>query len=76
MSVEVLITKIRQDLHELPLDDLSQDSVFKELDGWNSLHGLILMAMVSTEYGVDLTGEQIHSSKTVQDLYDIIHNKN
>lgn len=75
MSIETLIAKIQEDLHELQLDDLTSKTVFKELEGWNSLHGLILMALISTEYQIDLSGEQIGSVRTVQDLYDTINGK-
>lgn len=70
MTIEELIKKIQDELEDLPLQDLAPGSCFREIDGWSSLHGLILMALVSTEFNVDLSGRQIAAIRTVQDLYD------
>lgn len=72
MSIQVLISRIQSEIDELNLESLSPETAFLEIEGWNSLYGLILMALVSTEYNVDLTGKQIQSIRTVQDLYDVI----
>lgn len=72
MSIQALISRIQSEIDELDLESLSPETAFLEIEGWNSLYGLILMALVSTEYNVDLTGKQIQSIKTVQDLYDTI----
>lgn len=72
MSIEILIARIQSEIDDLDLESLSPGTAFLEIEGWNSLYGLILMALVSTEYHVDLTGKQIQSIRTVQDLYDII----
>lgn len=74
MSIDILIKKIQEEVDEINLDNLRPETVFVEIEGWSSLYGLILMALVSTEYGVDLSGKQVSTIRTVQDLYDIIAN--
>ncbi|MCC2636556.1 MAG: putative acyl carrier protein [Moraxellaceae bacterium] len=72
MNIEALINKIREELDDLDLAHLEPDTVLREIEGWSSLYGLILMALVSTEYNVDLSGQQIQRIRTVRDLYDAI----
>lgn len=72
MGIQDLISRIQAEIDDLNLESLSPETAFLEIEGWNSLYGLILMALVSTEYNIDLTGKQIQSIRTVQDLYDII----
>ncbi len=72
MNIEFLIRKIQEELDELDLESLAPNSVFTEIEGWNSLYGLILMALVSTEFDIELSGTQIQNIRTVQDLYNIM----
>jgi acyl carrier protein len=48
---------------------------FKDLEGWDSLTALGVMAMVDDEYGVDLTGTEIKESETIGNLFEIVKNK-
>lgn len=72
MNIEFLIKKIQEELDELDLESLAPNSVFTEIEGWNSLYGLILMALVSTEFDIELSGAQIQNLRTVEDLYNIM----
>lgn len=75
MNIDMLISKIREELDDLDLAQLSPDTPFLEIDGWSSLYGLILMALVSTEYNVELSGQQLQNIRTVRDLYNEIQKR-
>jgi acyl carrier protein len=51
------------------------DTIFRELSEWSSLTALSLIAMVDEEYSVKLTGDDIKSSKSLNDIFNIIKNK-
>lgn len=53
---------------EIDINDVSLDTRFKELDGWNSLVALSVIAMIDEEYDVQLKGNDISSSTTLNDL--------
>lgn len=74
MNIESFIKRLQEELDDLALTNLGPDSVFQEIEGWSSLYSLVLMALVSTEYNVELSGQQIRSIRTVRDLYDIVSN--
>lgn len=55
--------------------ELSMEDEFKSLDEWSSLASLSLIAMVDEEYEVTLSGNDIRSAVTVQDLFNTIKSK-
>ena len=54
---------------------ITQETVFRDLDEWNSLTALSLIAMADEEYAVKLTGDDIKSSNSLNDIFEIIKNK-
>ena len=73
------ISKFLKNFTDL-LDDtdaalITQETVFRDLDEWNSLTALSLIAMTDEEYDVKLTGDEIKSSNSLNDIFEIIKNK-
>lgn len=48
---------------------LTAETKFRDVDGWSSIVGLSIIAMADEEYGVELSGDDVRSSQTIQDLY-------
>jgi acyl carrier protein len=46
---------------------------FKNLDEWDSLVALSVIALADEEFGVTLTGDDIRNATTVTDLYTRIN---
>jgi acyl carrier protein len=70
------MTTFVQDFEEL-FDEVEQgsitkDSVFRDLDEWSSLIALTLIAMADENYEIKLTGDDIRTSNTVEDIYQKI----
>lgn len=62
----------------IELDDATQLSgatEFKELDEWSSLGALDIIAMVDDEYDVTITGKDIRSVSTIEELFNLIKDK-
>lgn len=62
----------------IELDDatqLSGSTEFKELDEWSSLGALDIIAMVDDEYDVTITGKDIRSVSTIEELFNLIKDK-
>lgn len=76
MQVDNFITNLREQ-YELLEDDvvITQDTKFKDLDDWDSLVALSVIAMADDEYEVTLTGDDIRSVSTVKELYDLVQSK-
>ena len=56
-------------LDEKPGVDVDENTVFKELPGWDSLVSLSLIVMVSNDYGKSIDGETIRRCNTIRELY-------
>lgn len=54
---------------------ITAETVFRDLDEWDSLTALSLIAMVDEEYSLKLTGDDIKNSITIKDLFDIVNLK-
>jgi acyl carrier protein len=54
---------------------INADTNFRELEDWDSLIALSLIAMADEEYNIKLTGDDIRSSKTVSDLFEKVKDK-
>ena len=70
------MTAFIQDFEEL-FDEVEQGSITKEtiirdLDEWSSLIALTLIAMADENYDIKLTGDDIRTSNTVEDIYQKI----
>lgn len=73
------ISKFVQDF-ELLFDEvepgsITKNTIFRDIDEWSSLIALMVIAMVDEEYEVKLTGDDVRTSVTVNDLFDKIRVK-
>lgn len=59
-------------LEDSDLITVDGDTVFKDLDEWDSLLALSLITMIDEEYKVKITGEEIRNSSSINDLYAVI----
>ena len=46
------------------------ETIFRELDEWSSLLALSTMAMVSEEYDVELSPDEMRKAQTIEDLFN------
>jgi len=54
---------------------IKAETIFRDLEEWDSLTALSLIAMVDDEYLVKLTGEDIKSSATINDIFNKVSAK-
>lgn len=54
---------------------IAESTIFRDLDEWDSLTALSLIAMVDDEYSIKLTGDDIKSSVTIKDLFEKVSSK-
>lgn len=72
MTVEEFIQRIEMEFEDIEPGRLKAESNFREMFEWNSVNALILIAMVNTEYDVVINADDLRSSKTINDIYQII----
>lgn len=69
------IEKFSELLESVPSEAISELTVFKNIEEWDSLLALSLITMVDEEYNVKLSGDEIRSANTIADIYTIIKSK-
>lgn len=72
MELQDFIAKFAQQFDDTDESEINADTEFKELDEWSSLIALSVIAFVKMEYEKSVTGAQIRSCNTVNELFELV----
>lgn len=75
MNFEDFINDFAQQFDDTDPADITADCEYHSLDEWSSLTGLGVIAMVKTKYGKTITGTEVRSCVTVEDLFNLVSSK-
>jgi acyl carrier protein len=75
MEQSTFLENFKNILDDTDVSLISIDTIFRELAEWSSLTALSLIAMVDEAYSIKLTGDDIKSSKSLNDIFNIIKSK-
>lgn len=75
MNLDLFVKQFASQFEETELSEFTKDTDFKDLDEWNSLMGLAIIGFVDDEYNVQIKGEDIRKSETIEDLYKVIESR-
>lgn len=53
--------------------DISFDTTFKDLDCWDSITALTLIAIFDSEFNFKLNGDKIKNCTSISDLFNLLH---
>lgn len=75
MELKEFIRLFAEEFDETPSEAFQPDTNYRELDEWSSLTALSIISMVDENFDLQLTGADLRSAKTIEELFDIIQNK-
>ncbi len=75
MEIKEFISKLAELFEDTDVSAFTAGIEFKKLDEWSSLMALSIIAMIDEEYEVGIKGEDIRSSSTVNDLFEIVKSR-
>ena len=75
MDINLFIEQFGDQFDETDVSEFTPDTDFKNLDEWNSLTALSVIAMVDTCFGARINGDDIRSANTIDDLFQIVISK-
>lgn len=75
MDINELIKKLEAEFEDIPPGTLTPSTKITDIQGWGSMHALIVIALVDTEYNVTLKGEELRSVQSIQELFDLVKKK-
>lgn len=72
MELNEFIAAFAEQFDDTDASEITASTEFHELDEWSSLTGMGVIAMVKTAYGKTVTGGEIRSCTTVEDLFNLV----
>ena len=72
MEMKLFIENFASQFDETELEMFTSETAFRELEEWSSFLALSIMAMVKTEYDVELSADQMRNANTIQELFDVV----
>lgn len=75
MTIEKFTELILGLFEVTPGSEVTPVTEFKELEEWDSLIALEIIALVDEELNISLNGDDIRSVNTIEDLYSVVMKK-
>lgn len=75
MDLNDFIKNFADQFDDTDPSEIKANTSFQELGEWSSMVALGVIAFVKTQYGKTVTGKEIRSCKTVEDLFNIVASK-
>lgn len=75
MDINEFIEKFAEVFDDTDASVITPDTRFRDLDEWSSLTGLGTIALADEEFDVELSGSELRSVNTVQELFDLLSSK-
>ncbi|MDB9152997.1 acyl carrier protein [Parabacteroides distasonis] len=75
MTLEDFVKRFAEEFDDTDSSLFTADANFHEFEEWSSLAALSIIAMVDEEFDKSITGADIRSCKTINELYELIQSK-
>lgn len=75
MEIKKFINHFEDVFDDTDISTLKPETNFRELEEWSSLAALSTMAMISDEYDIAITADEMRSTTTFQQLFDLVSSK-
>lgn len=77
MELEKFVTDFESVIEDVEPGSVKADTNFKkDIDSWDSLAVLSVLAMIDSEYKKVISGEELLKCSTVNDVYNLVASKN
>lgn len=75
MNLEEFVNNFAEQFDDTDPSEIQASTAFHDLEEWSSLTGMSVIAMAKTIYGKSLTGSELRSCITVEDLFNLLSSK-
>lgn len=75
MELNEFIEKFAEQFEDTDPSEITAETNYRDLDEWSSLVGMMVIALVKTEMGKTVTGDDLKSCQSVEALYNLIMSK-
>jgi acyl carrier protein len=75
MEIKTFIENIASQFEETPLNEFEAKTRFRDLENWDSMVALSIMAMIDENYQVRLSPDEMKQANTIQELFNLVKAK-
>lgn len=75
MEIDQFVVNFAAQLEDTDPSTITASTKFREIDEWDSLAALSIIAMADDEYGVKVTGLEIKEAQTIEDIFNVVKSK-
>lgn len=75
MTLDEFIEAFAEEFDDTPVEAFKAGTKYRQLDEWSSLTALSIISMVDDQFDKNITGADIRSTETIEDLYNLIQAK-
>jgi acyl carrier protein len=75
MTVNEFIKLLENEFEDVEPGMLSTDMNYRDIPDFSSMHALILIALVDSEFDVLLNGEDLKSVNTIEELFNLVQSR-
>lgn len=75
MELKEFLVNFAEQFDDTDPSEITAETKYHDLDEWGSLVGMSVIAMAKTQYGKTITGAEIRTCETVEDLFNLIVSK-
>lgn len=75
MELKDFVTEFADQFDETDSREIAAETVFHDLDEWDSLVALAVLNMAEKKYGKKITFDEMKKCVTVEDLFKVVESK-
>lgn len=75
METNEFIKNFAAQFDDTDASEFTMETRFRELEEWSSLNALAILNMISKKYNIVLKADEMKTTNTVQELFDLVTSK-
>ena len=72
MTLDEFVKAFAAEFDDTPEEQFTPQTNYRELEEWSSLTALSIISMIDDEMDVQITGANLRSCKTIEELYNVV----
>jgi len=75
METTEFIKNFADQFDDTDFSEFTMETMFRELEEYSSLNALAILNMINKKYAVILKAEELRTTNTIQELFDLVKSK-
>ena len=75
MEITDFVLHFAEQFEDTPAEEFKPETNFRDLGEWNSLNALSIIAMIDEVYEKQLSGDELRSVNTIEELFNLVKSK-